>query len=121
MDGVENTFQIANHLAVPETDHPIAFVLEPPRADLIVRRDVVTALMPAVAFDDQSSPVTHEIDDVPADRCLTAEVRILHRHASEVPPKPTLGRGYGVTQSARTTRARLVTTWNRTILSVGKM
>ena len=70
-NGEHNAFRIAQHLVIPEPDHPIAATLQPWRTHQIATHGI--GVLPTVHFDNQLGFGTKEIDDVAADRLLTSK------------------------------------------------
>jgi hypothetical protein len=65
------TVHIAKHVIIPESQHAISMLGEPPVAHRVALVDRVLA---AVDFNDEPLLATNEIDDVGSDRFLTDEL-----------------------------------------------
>jgi hypothetical protein len=90
VDRFHHTFDVLQHLVIPETEHAIAIRLEI-LGSLGVRRDVVRLIMlPAIDFNDDAILVTGEIRKVRTYRRLSAEIGALDRDASQMPPQLSL-------------------------------
>jgi hypothetical protein len=85
----EYPLYVLQHIAVPESEHPIAARLEPSRPRLIIGD--VLAMLTAVELDQQAMRQAREIDDVRADRHLPSKTIAPHLTIAKLPPKLALG------------------------------
>src|SRR5262249_59619693 len=94
-EGTENrsqhSFQIRQHVVVPEPQHHEIVRGEPPVTPLISPR---VGVLPAVYFDNDACGVTHEIGDKRSNRHLPAELEICKAPVPQREPQPTLGIGH---------------------------
>ncbi len=96
-----DTFAIAKHLIVPESDHPITLSFHARRT----RSVRLGFVLPAIDFYDQLRPMAGEVRDEVADWNLTAEVEARKLFAQQ-PPHGLLGVSHVATEPA--------SPWNRT-------
>ncbi len=75
IDAFEHSGQIARDLRIPEANDAIAFVLEPALPCTIALGRVVFVVVTTVELDDEAFGWAEEVDDIGADRRLSAEVR----------------------------------------------
>jgi len=86
-DRLHHTFDIAEHIVVPEPQHAVAARLKIGGSFRIARFIVLAA----VEFNDEARGMAGEVCIVRADRCLTAEVGACDRQMAQVLPQHALG------------------------------
>jgi hypothetical protein len=62
------------HFVIPEADRPIAALCEPGRTARIMLRGRFFEMLRPVELSDESPREADEVDDVRAERCLSAEL-----------------------------------------------
>jgi len=88
---------------VPETDDAKSLALKPSRTNIIAPLLLGLAVLSAVELDNQSRMEAGEIDDVVADRRLSAESIAGELFATQSLPKQPLGVGWLFSQLLRAT------------------
>jgi hypothetical protein len=84
--------QIAEHIGVPEPDHPVALRLKPLRASLVSSKRFGLTMMNAIDLDDELGGVIAEICNEPTDRCLLAKLIAVPIELAQQVPQLALGR-----------------------------
>ena len=81
IDGTPNSFGIAKHIVVPEPQHAIPLLLD----DISPRGIRLTAMLPAIDFDDQLGAMTSEVGDEVTDWYLASKMMIGKVLAKQTP------------------------------------
>ena len=76
VDGLQDAFGLGQHLVVPEPDDPIAPLLKPLAALLVVSG--LLQVLPTIQFHDQCSLQADEVNDRGTKRVLSAELAVEH-------------------------------------------
>jgi len=89
-DHFANAFDISHDLVIPEAQHAIAVINEPPVSDNVT---LVRGVLTTVNFYDEPPFAADEIDDVGSDRFLPYELETDKRSGAKVFPKPSFSVG----------------------------
>jgi hypothetical protein len=112
--GVNRThhaLDLVQNFVVPETKHAVA-ARRQIGGSLGVGSDLaVFAVLAAVDFDHQSQPVACEIGEIPPDRRLTTEMRVVERQASQMPPELSLRIGHAAAKRSCSRDAPVRLVW----------
>jgi hypothetical protein len=90
---LQDAFHVFNEVAVPESQNPISFVLQPLRPPLIARFDRFVPMLRAIELDDEVCRHAGKIGHVRANGYLPSEVTAKHRQSAKLPPKASFGIG----------------------------
>ena len=87
----QNPIEIPQHITVPESDdlESVRFQTRRPRFILLS----FLGMLAAIDFDDQPAPKAAEIDDMVANRMLTAKLRAYQTFRAKLLPQEALGLG----------------------------
>jgi len=94
---LQHSLCIAQHLIVPEPQHPIARLgqkLSPP----LIRFNLIS-MMSAIQLNDQPRFWTEEVHDVATDWLLPSELKAVHLSAAQLHPQFALGVGLIMTEA----------------------
>ncbi len=94
---MQHAVDIRENVVVPETDHTQAALGEEGGAFLVR----FVAVLPTIGFDDKTRISAQEIDDVRAERCLTAELVAGELAVAEALLQEAFGVGRVAAQAAR--------------------
>ena len=90
---IDHALGVAEHVVVPEAHDAVASKAQPSLARWTFR-----CVLAAIDFDDELGRGTKEIDDVTAERLLTAEAEPVELLAPQPRPQAKLGIGWCGTQ-----------------------
>jgi hypothetical protein len=96
---LDDPIRLAQHIAVAITQHAVAFALQPVRARFLIGG--VDIVVRAVDLDDQVRRQAREVDDIAADRNLSAKAVTGDLLAPQARPQPALGVGHVDAETAR--------------------
>lgn len=82
---LHHSFNVLHHVVVPESQNDETLSAQPSIALFIVL--LLLSMLSAINLDNQSPLQTHEIDDLPAQRLLTAEFTTLDLPVAKPLPK----------------------------------
>jgi hypothetical protein len=100
-DCVEHAGNIAAHLRGGYAHDAVALGFEPAIAARIVRDLVGFRVLRAIDLDDEAPFETHEIDNVSANRMLSAEAHTIELPGAQGVPEPALRVAHGLAQGSR--------------------
>jgi len=95
-DALQNIVSLAQHLAVPESQHSKSLCFQPRIPDPVM---FAARVLPTVHLDDQARLKADEIDDVGTEGDLATEFETSHLAHAQSAPKPPLGLGHVLAQS----------------------
>ena len=97
-DAGQHAFEIPQNVIIPESDDFESVGLQPRGSRGVLL--CLFGMLAAIDLDDQLMPQAAEIDDVIADRMLTAKLRAIEALRAKVLPEEAFGLGLFATETA---------------------